>query len=118
MPWSQARSSIWDSIYDVSSIFPEVFAEAGISLAAPSLAEQEYVHEKYFSELANGVANPETRAHLVDITMDMKIREDLDALVLGGTELSLIISGEAICGIHLLDTTAIHVQAITERMLR
>ena len=101
-----------------AQFFPRVFADAGISIVPPAGAEQDYIHEKYFAELVNGVVLPDTRAHLIDIVSEIKIRENVDALILGGTELSLILSGESICGIHLLDTTAIHVQAITERMLQ
>lgn len=97
--------------------FPKVFASEGISIVQPSPTEQEYIHDKYFSELAKGVLKAETRTELIRIINDLKNREAIDAIVLGGTELSLAFTGESICGIPLLDTTAIHVEAIIERIL-
>ena len=34
--------------------YPEVFAPAGITLVTPEAGEQDYIHEKYMSELVNG----------------------------------------------------------------
>jgi aspartate/glutamate racemase len=38
-------------------------------------------------------------------------REEIDAVILGGTELSLILTGDAHNGIPLIDTTRVHVNA-------
>jgi len=99
------------------NFFPKAFAREGISIVQPSPTEQEYIHDKYFSELAKVVLKAETRTELIRIIQNLKSRETIDAILLGGTELSLILTGESICEIPLLDTTAIHVEAITERIL-
>ena len=44
----------------------------------------------------------------------MKSREGIQGLILGGTELSLILRDATICDIPVLDTTKIHVKAIVE----
>ena len=48
---------------------------------------------------------------LVTIITTLKERAQIDGVILGGTELSLILRDETVFGIQLLDTTQIHVEA-------
>ena len=48
----------------------------------------------------------------------MKERESVDGLILGGTELSLILREPTAAGLPVLDTTQIHVDAAVEWLLR
>jgi aspartate racemase len=48
----------------------------------------------------------------------MKHRNNVDGLILGGTELSLILREPTAAGLPVLDTTQIHVEAAIEWMLR
>lgn len=99
------------------TFYPKVFDARGITLATPPLAEQEYIHDKYMNELLRGVLLAETRTRLVEIASDLRARENVEALILGGTELPLILRGVAIPGLPLLDTTSIHVERIVSAML-
>jgi len=45
------------------------------------------------------------------IIKTLKQRAQIDGVILGGTELSLILRDETVFGIQLLDTTQIHVEA-------
>jgi len=47
----------------------------------------------------------------------MKAKDDIDGVILGGTELPLILRDENHKGIPLLDTTKIHCQAAVAEML-
>ena len=47
----------------------------------------------------------------------MQTEEGIEALVLAGTELPLLLRDSGTAGIEFLDTTAIHVQAIVEELL-
>lgn len=91
----------------------------GISLALPNDAEQEYIHEHYMNELVNGVFLPETRAGLIAIARRLKTEEGIEGLILGGTELPLILrdADSTDAGVPFLDTTQIHVKAIVDRLL-
>jgi aspartate racemase len=94
--------------------YPDVFSKAGLVLAVPNQEEQAYIHEKYMSELINGILLSETRDRLLAILEAVKRREAVEGLILGGTELPLILR-DASAGIPLLDTTKIHVEsAVTE----
>lgn len=97
--------------------YPDVFATAGMTLAVPEVAEQSYVHEKYMGELVNGVVLHETRDGLLKIVARLKRDQGIEAVILGGTELSLILREKTAAGIPVLDTTRIHAQAIVERIL-
>ena len=82
----------------------------------PPEDEQNYIHDKYLAELLKGVFLPETRERLLEIIESMKQQHRIQAVILGGTELPLILHGDQACGIPLLDTTQIHVQAVVERL--
>ena len=97
--------------------YPQVFSNAGISLVVPEHEEQAYIHEKYMNELVNGIFLPDTRDGLLGIVERLKEREKIQGLILGGTELPLILREVPDCGIPFLDTTQIHVKAIVERLL-
>ena len=85
-------------------------SQYGISLVTPGETEQKYIHQKIMTELVNGCIVEETRQELSGIAMMMTEKEGIEALILGCTELPLILSEEA-AGIPVLDTTSIHAEA-------
>ena len=99
-----------------AKFYPEVFARAGLTIVTPNETERAFVNEKYFGELLKNVFLPETREQLLAIINQMKQRDAIDGLILGGTELPLILRG-ADSDLPFLDTTRIHVQAIVDRLL-
>ena len=100
-----------------ANFYPKVLAREGIDLLMPEREDQDYIHEKYFSELVPGKFLPETRAGLLTIVDRMKAQSDIDGVILAGTELPLILRGETHNGIPLLDTTKIHCEAVVAEML-
>lgn len=96
--------------------FHDVFAEAGMTLVVPTEEEQAYIHEKYLGELVNGIFLPETRERLLQIVKRMEERDGIKSVILGGTELPLILR-DAPSDIAFLDTTKIHVNAVIAEML-
>jgi len=99
------------------SFYPEVFARKNIALVVPDAADQTYLHDKYLGELVKGIFLPETREGMVRIIEKLKEREGIDGLILGGTELPLLLRQPMESGIPLLDTTRIHVARAVETML-
>jgi aspartate racemase len=100
-----------------ANFYPKVFTREGIELLVPDAADQDYIHEKYFSELVPGKLLPETRAGLLAIVDRMKATSDIDGVVLAGTELPLILRDAHHNGIPFLDTTKVHCEAAVARML-
>jgi aspartate racemase len=97
--------------------YQRVFAEAGLEIVTPSEAEQNYIHEKYIGELLKNMFAEETRARLMAIVAAMREREQIEALILGGTELPLILRESEQSDIPFLDTTKIHVERIVDELL-
>jgi aspartate racemase len=94
--------------------YPDVFSPEGIALAVPDQHDQAYIHHIYLSELVKGIIRPETRERLLAIVDRLKEREGIQGLILGGTELSLILRDSTIRGIPVLDTTRIHAKKIVD----
>jgi aspartate racemase len=97
--------------------YPAVFSRTDVRLVMPNDREQEFIHEKYFGELLKDVFLPETRIALLEIADEMKAREGIEGLILGGTELPLLLRDEEHNGVRLLDTTRIHVDRLIEELL-
>ena len=99
-----------------ASFYPDEFRRIGVSLLTPTEAEKQYIHQKYIGELLKNQFLPETRAAILRIAQRMQADDGVEAIVLAGTELPLLLRGSA-PGIDLLDTTVIHVEAIVNQLL-
>ena len=99
------------------SFYPGVFSKRSIQLVLPDEPDQDYIHDKYMHELVHGLFPDETRRHLFEILDRLINQQHIQALILGGTELPLILRDESYRGIALLDTTRIHVDRAVARML-
>ena len=97
--------------------YPKVFSRTGIKLVIPNEQEQEFIHDKYLNELLKDKFLPETRTALLAIADELKARDEIQGLILGGTELPLLLRDEEHNGIRLLDTTRIHVDRLITEML-
>jgi aspartate racemase len=95
--------------------YPDVFLPSGIELVCPAADAQAFIHDKYVGELLRNTLLPTTRDHLQRIIQAMKDRDGIDGVLLAGTELPLLLTGDDACGVPLLDTTRIHVAAAVKR---
>jgi aspartate racemase len=112
-----ARVALLGTRFTMSGRFyPDVFAGSGVAIVAPNADEQAYVHAKYVGELLKNVFLPETREGLVRVIAALRQRERIDAVLLAGTELPLILTGGEAAGVPLLDTAVIHVEAAFTRL--
>jgi aspartate racemase len=100
-----------------AQLFPDVFVRHGIQIVTPNEEEQSFVHDIYMNELVKGLVHEETRLRLLEIARRMKHDDKIEALLLGGTELSLILKSLDGTGLELLDTMKIQVQAAVTEML-
>ncbi len=100
-----------------STLYRDALSDQQIELVVPNEGEQAYVHDKYMQELVKGVILPETRERLMTIVKGLKERWQIDGVILGGTELSLILRNETIFGVQVLDTTQIHAEAAVAQLL-
>jgi aspartate racemase len=89
--------------------FARPFEAAGLELVRPVQAERVWMHDAYMGELVRGIFSDDTRARLLDILAGLMRSEGADGVILGGTELSLILPEPAYLGIPVLNAAAIHV---------
>ncbi len=89
--------------------FARPFDAAGIALVRPAEADRAWIHDVYLGELVQGVFRDGTRVRLLDILDGLMRSDGADGLILGGTELSLILPETAYLGVPVLNAAAIHV---------
>jgi len=99
-----------------ATFYPQVFSRMKMQICVPDENDQDYIHERYFKELVNGIFLDETRQGLSEIVGRMQDRDGIQAVILGGTELPLILRGGEAADVPLLDTTQIHVEAALDRL--
>jgi len=94
-----------------SDFYQKRFETGGISVVAPRTDEIEHIHNRLLSEIEMGIIKDSTREELLSIVKRMLDEESIQALILGCTELPMILDKEEY-GIPFLNTTAIHIEAI------
>lgn len=101
-----------------ASFFPEVCARYGIDIVSPSNADRVWIHERYVGQLLRGEFRDDTRDEITTLVRRLKEEHAIDGVILGGTELPLLLRSSTIANVPALDTTALHVAAIVERLRR
>jgi aspartate racemase len=96
--------------------YPVVFARYGIVVVPPNGADRAWLHERYVGQLLKGEFRDDTRRELGSLVNRLRDEERIDGIILGGTELPLLLPSPVIAGIPALDTTALHVAAIVKRL--
>jgi aspartate racemase len=94
-----------------SDFYQKVFHTRGMSIVVPEKEAQQLIHEKLFSEIELGIIKDSTRESLLSIVKDMIDKHSIDSVILGCTELPLILDKDEY-GIPFLNTTAIHIESI------
>jgi aspartate racemase len=97
--------------------FPEIFARAGIELVTPAEAEQAVIHKTYIDELLKNQFLGESRNVILAIVERLRKGQGVEAILLAGTELPLLLRGAEPEGLPFLDTTMIHVRAAIDAIL-
>jgi len=93
-----------------SSLYPDHLAAQGIDVLVPSAADRAQVHRVIYDELCQGAVRAESRQRYREIVERLAGR-GAAAIVLGCTEIDLLI-GSSDVDIPLLDSTALHVEAL------
>jgi aspartate racemase len=99
-----------------ATFYQDVCARQGIVVVTPAREERAWLHEKYVGELLKGDFRDETRREFASLIGSLREREGVEAVILGGTELPLLLASPVITDVPMLDTTALHVAAIVKRL--
>ncbi len=97
-----------------SDLYQRVFNGLGMDVPVPPDKDQKLIQQRLFSEIENGVINDSTRGELLGIVGRMKASQGIDAVILGCTELPLILDQAQYEGLPVLNASAIHVEAIVD----
>ncbi|HWO54484.1 MAG TPA: aspartate/glutamate racemase family protein [Paenibacillus cookii] len=84
----------------------------GLEVVVPDEADRAVVHDVIYHELCLGIINEHSKKKYLDI-IDRLVRKGAEAVILGCTEITLLISQED-CNIPVYDTTRIHAEAAVD----
>lgn len=96
--------------------FKTPFIESGIEIIVPTIEEMEFVNQKISSELELGIVKEETLQSFQKIIERMKKENGIEAIVLGCTELPLLLNDE-VSPVPCLDTMKIHIQTLVDMIV-
>jgi aspartate racemase len=97
--------------------YQKVFTRERIDLFIPEIADQEYIHTCYMAELVKGLYRTETRARFVAIAQRLREQQGIEGLILGGTELPLLLREADGIDMPVLDTARPHVERAVSELL-
>src|SRR5687767_5567428 len=86
-----------------ASFYPEVCARHGVAVVTPNDADRAWVHERYVGELLKGTFRDETRQQFISLVGRLRDEEAIDGIILGGTELPLLLPTPVIANVPALD---------------
>ena len=94
-----------------STFYSDTFSKGNISVIVPNANEQEDIQNMLMSEIAFGIIKDKTRDSLIEVVQRMKGEDQIEGIILGCTELPLILDDNSF-GIPVFNTTEIHVESI------
>lgn len=99
------------------TFFQKTFASRGIEVVTPAEEEMLYIGEKIESELELGQVIPETQKRFCQICNRLVSEEGVQAIVLGCTELPLILN-DSLLPIPCFDVMNIHVEKLISMIMQ
>jgi aspartate racemase len=96
--------------------YPRVFGRNQIEIVSPDAEDRVWAHDRYVNRLLKGEFKDDVREEFIALITRMRDERGIDGVVLGGTELTILLGNPVIAGLPMLDTTALHVQAIVEQI--
>jgi aspartate racemase len=99
-----------------SDVYPEKLSARGLEYLRPNASERSEINRIIMDELVNGVFKPEAIVYFQRVIDRMK-NEGCDAVILGCTEIPLIMS-DANSSLPVLDSTRLLARAALQRAVR
>ena len=96
-----------------SSFYAEKLNAEDIEMVIPDEKDQDVVHEIIYGELVRGIISEESRQKYADIISKMAEQEGIEGVILGCTEIPLLIRQSDV-EVKVFDTTAIHAAAAVD----
>ena len=87
--------------------------ENGVEVFVPNDEERALIGKRIYEELEKGIVKESTLAELTDIINRMKEEDGIEGLILGCTELPLILNSEN-CPVKCFDSVELHLKKLIE----
>ena len=84
---------------------------AGIEVFVPEKAERDLIAKRIFEELEVGIVKEETLREFQTIVNDMKDKDGIEAVILGCTELPLLLNNDN-CPLPVIDSVDVHINEL------
>lgn len=89
-------------------------AKENIEIVIPGIEDQDYIHSHYMNEFVKGIFIDDVRVKLIEIARKLRDNYNISGLILGGTEIPLILKPENLPELELINTTLVHVESILD----
>lgn len=99
-----------------SGLYTSHLNKHGISSLLPSDDEQTEIYSLFYPNLENGIVIAEDKKRMLEIVNRIIKKQDADSLILGCTELPLMIKQGDLAA-PVIDTTQIHIDSIIDYMM-
>lgn len=100
-----------------SDFYQKVFSIKDIEVLTPNDVEQNYINYKIYDELRFGKILKETKEGFLTIAKRMIDEYDIKGLILGCTEVPLLLTEKEYYGIPFFNTTKIHAESVLKYKL-
>lgn len=90
--------------------------QAGIEVVVPDKSDREHIAKRIYEELEVGIVKESTLQEFNEIIKKMKETHQIEAIILGCTELPLLLN-DANCVLPCLDSVEIHIKKLVELAL-
>ena len=90
----------------------------GINVTIPNEKDRNTIHDIIYKELCVGITNESSRNSFLDTITKSINTENIDGVILGCTEIQMLINQEDFDSIKIFDSTEIHCDYIVDNMLK
>jgi aspartate racemase len=90
----------------------------GINVTIPNEKDRNTIHDIIYKELCVGITNEASRNSFLDTITKSINTENIDGVILGCTEIQMLINQEDFDSIKIFDSTEIHCDYIVDNMLK
>ena len=90
----------------------------GINVTIPNEKDRNTIHDIIYKELCVGITNEVSRNSFLDTITKSINTENIDGVILGCTEIQMLINQEDFDSIKIFDSTEIHCDYIVDNMLK
>lgn len=114
---NKRRLGLLGTIFTMTGDFFKLpFYNSSIDIVVPTKEEMDFVNQKISSELELGIIKQDTLKRFQKIIERMKKENGIEAIILGCTELPLILNDD-VCPVPCLDTMKIHIKTLIDMII-